>query len=158
MLSRFDLKRAEDYRAFLNIHFAALVILKADWRLQDREDFTQMLGCVREDLETLGCTPTVSPILDCTPASHSRGLGISYVVRGSRLGAMILRRGVGANLPTSYLDFAPALSWAAFLSELESIAEDPNGTDEAIRAARSTFNMFATEFTRLQSVISTQPP
>jgi heme oxygenase len=158
MLSRLDLNRAGDYRIFLKIHFAALVSLRADWRLQDGADFAQMLRCLQADLNTFGCTTTAPPILSGAPSSPSVGLGVAYVVRGSRLGAAVLRRGVVGELPTSYLDFSPSLSWAAFLLEIESIADDPNGRDEATRAARKTFNTFATEFTRLQDVVSTPAP
>jgi hypothetical protein len=66
--------------------------------------------------------------------------------------ATVLRRGIVAELPTAYLDFVPALSWPAFLLELESIVDDPSGSDEAARAARSAFNVFATEFNRLQGI------
>ena len=83
-------------------------------------------------------------------ASQSKGLGIAYVVRGSRLGAAVLRRAIVSNLPTSYLDFVPVLSWAEILVKIESIAGDPDGRDDATRSARSTFNAFATEFKRLR--------
>jgi heme oxygenase len=157
MLLPFDLSRAEDYRIFLNIHFATLVTLQADWRWEDSEDFEQMLRCVQVDLGTLGCQTTAPAYLPRAPANPSTGLGIAYVVRGSRLGALVLRRGVAGNLPTSYLDFVPALSWSQFLIELESIADDPNGRDDATRAARSTFNTFVTEFTRLQGGVMPAP-
>jgi heme oxygenase (biliverdin-IX-beta and delta-forming) len=147
-LLRFDLHRAEDYRTFLCAHFAALASLQAEWRLQDDEDFAHMLGCLKLDLTTLGYT-TVPPIPPRTPSNAPRGLGIAYVVRGSRLGAAVLRRRIAAEHSTTYLDFIPALSWAEFLPELESIADDPTCRDEAIRAARNTFRTFATEFTRL---------
>jgi heme oxygenase len=154
MLLPFNLSRSEDYRIFLNIHFAALVILQADWRLQDSQDFNQMLRCVQADLGMPECKTTASAITPRTPPNLFTGLGIAYVVRGSRLGAVALRRGVAAHFSTSYLDFVPALSWPEFLIELESIADDPNGRDDATRAARSTFNTFVTEFTRLRGVMS----
>jgi len=147
MLLSFDLSKAEDYRIFLSIHAAALVTIQTDWRLQDSDDFERMLRCVRADLKTLGCAVTTPPSSP-RPSSLAKGLGIAYVVRGSRLGAAVLRRGVVGNLPTSYLDFVPSLSWALFLTELEPLADDPNGKDEAIGAARGIFNTFVTEFTR----------
>jgi heme oxygenase len=155
MLLPLDLSRAEDYRIFLNIHFAALVTLQMDWRPQDREDFEHMRRCAQADLSTLGCATAGLPMPPCTPPSPSKGLGVAYVIRGSRQGAALLRRGVAGNLPTLYLDFAPALSWGEFLVQLESIADDLTGRDDAIRAARSAFNTFAAEFTRLRRVIST---
>jgi heme oxygenase len=150
MLLRFDLNRVEDYRNFLNIHFSSLVTLRAHWRLQDGDDFARMLGCLEADLETLGCNAPALPILSASPRSPSAGLGIGYVVRGSRLGAAVLRRGVVGDLPTSYLDFVPGLSWAGFLIQLEFIAGDPNDMNEATRAAISTFGTFAAEFKRFE--------
>jgi heme oxygenase len=158
MLLRFDLNRADDYRIFLNIHFTSLVALRADWRLQDGEDFAHMLGCLQADLETLGCKTPALPMLSPRPTNPAKALGVGYVVRGSRLGAAALRRGVVGELPTSYLDFIPRLSWAGFLMQLEFIADDPNGRNEATRAAISTFNTFATEFKRFQDSTSIPPP
>src|SRR5271170_2273012 len=94
MLLPFDLSSAEDYRTFLNIHFATLVTLQAVWRPQDSEDFEEMLHCVQLDLRTLGRTVAAPPMPPRAPAGPSKGLGIAYVVRGSRLGAAVLRRGV----------------------------------------------------------------
>jgi heme oxygenase len=153
-LLAFDLSLAHDYRIFLNIHFAALSALQADWRLQDGADFARMMRCVQDDLRILGCETTAPSTPPGTSESLSKGLGIAYVIRGSRLGAAVLRRGVIGRLPTSYLDFVPALSWRDFLTQLETIADDPNARDDAVRAARSAFNAFAGEFTRLQGVIS----
>jgi heme oxygenase len=155
MLLTLNLNKPEDYQVFLNIHFAALSTLRMDWRPQDSEDFEQMIRCLQADLETLGTSTTATPIPACVSASPCNGMGIAYVVRGSRWGAAALRRGVGDTLSTSYLDFVPALSWVEFLGQLESIADDPNGMGEAIRAARNTFNAFATEFSRVNGVIAT---
>jgi heme oxygenase len=158
MLLPFDLRRAHDYRTFLSIHFVALAALQSDWRARDAEDFDRMLRCLQIDLEVLGCTTAAPPVPPRALVSPAKGLGIAYVVRGSRLGAAVLRRGVFGDLPTLYLDFVPALSWAEFLLQLESIANDPIERNEAIRAARSAFNLFVTEFTRLQGIVSTPPP
>ena len=142
---------------FLHIHFASLVTLRADWRLQDGEDFAQMLDCLQADVESLGSETPALPTLSPAPTNPAKGLGIGYVVRGSRLGAAVLRRGVLVDLPTSYLDFIPGLSWAGFLIQLESIADDPHGKDEAARAAISTFHSFAAEFKRFEDLRSTSP-
>jgi heme oxygenase len=150
MLLPFALSRVDDYRMFLGFHFAALVSLRADWRVEDSEDFEQMLRCVEADLKTLGRAPPPVPVPLRTPATASTGLGIAYVVRGSRLGGAVLRRSVTGDLPTSYLDFVPALSWAQFLPQLESIVGDANARDDATRAARAAFNTFYKEFMRLQ--------
>jgi heme oxygenase len=83
--------------------------------------------------------------------------GVAYAIRGSRLGTAILRRGVAMELPISYLDFMPALTWAEFLLQLESIVEDPSGTDEAICASRGALKTFATEFERPNAVAPRVP-
>lgn len=157
MLLPLNLSQAEDYRLFLEIHSAALVRLQADWRPRDAPDFAQMLQSLQADLQTLGCPTTAPPRLSHTMTATFVGLGIGYVLRGSRLGAAVLRRGVARGLPTAYLDFVPTVSWASFLLELESIANDPSGRAQVTRAAQSTFNTFSVEFTRIQGAGSTTP-
>jgi heme oxygenase len=46
----------------------------------------------------------------------------------------------------------PTLSWREFLGQLEFAADDPNGTNEAILAACSAFNVFVEEFNRVKGV------
>ena len=155
MLLRFDLNRLEDYRIFLTIHLAALSALQAEWRPEDDADFSRMLDCLRADLKALGWTTATPPASGHAPVSAPRGLGIAYVIRGSRLGGAVLRRDIVGALPTAYLDFAPTLGWTKFLAELESIADLPNAKQEAARAARDTFSAFAAEYSRLQGAIPT---
>jgi heme oxygenase (biliverdin-IX-beta and delta-forming) len=151
-LSRLDLNGTQDYRLFLSGHLAALEYLQAYWRPADERDFALMLRCVRTDLDSLGFTKPASPGAAHKPGSLSRGLGISYVIRGSRLGATLLRRHITkVSLPTSYLDFAPALSWSQFLKQLESMAGDSRAIDQAGLCARKTFFTFARSFDRLRS-------
>jgi heme oxygenase len=152
MLLTLDMKRLEDYRAFLTIHFESLLALRGNWRPQDNDDFEGMIRCLHTDLEILGAPRSALPISTCTPSSPSAGLGIAYVIRGSRLGAAVLRRGVAKTFSTSYLDFVPTLSWSEFLGQLEFAADDPNGANEAIFAACSTFNVFVAEFNRVNGV------
>jgi heme oxygenase (biliverdin-IX-beta and delta-forming) len=156
MLLPFDLHRIEDYRIFLNIHFAALSVLRPDWRRQDSADFGQLLHCAQTDLAILGAQ---APLRTLTgpPTSPAIGLGIGYVIRGSRRGAEILRRDVGAGLPTAYLDFVPALSWEEFLIELESLDDVPKGNELAARAAGVAFGVFAAEFAKFRGVTSIAP-
>ena len=155
MLLRFDLNRLEDYRIFLTIHLAALSALQAEWRPEDDADFSRMLDCLRADLKALGWTTATPPASGHAPVSAPRGLGIAYVIRGSRLGGAVLRRDIVGALPTEYLDFAPTLGWTKFLAELESIADLPNAKQEAAHAARDTFSAFAAEYSRLQGAIPT---
>ena len=158
MLLRFDLNRSADYIDFLNVHFAALLALQADWRPQDDADFTQMLNCLQVDLRRLGVQTATQPHSPRVPTSPANGVGIAYVVRGSRLGAAVLRRSITAEHPTSYLDFVPALSWSLFLVDLEVIVGQPNGSNEVTAAAQGAFNVFVREFKRLQDTDSRSTP
>jgi heme oxygenase len=158
MLLHVDLNRTGDYVAFLNVHFAALIALQADWRLQDDADFAQMLDCLRADLTRLNAPTTTTPTPPRAAPALAKGFGIAYVVRGSRLGAAVLRRSITAELPTSYLDFVPSLSWPVFLGDLEVVVEQPNGAEEAAAAAQGAFKIFVDEFKRIQDIIATPPP
>jgi heme oxygenase len=142
MLLPLDLAKAQDYELFLSIHVQSLQALDGARRGEDGNDFQAMLGSLCNDLATLGSPTSARRVPACTAASLGAGLGVAYVIRGSRLGAAILRRRVPAGMPTSYLDFTPTLSWSDFLGQLESLAGDPAGTQAAIDAARSTFAAF----------------
>jgi heme oxygenase (biliverdin-IX-beta and delta-forming) len=137
-----DLAKVRDYELFLSIHAESLLALAGVWRGEDSQDFQAMLGLLRSDLTTLGSSASVRWIHACIPASLGAGLGVAYVIRGSRLGAAVLRRGVPASMPTSYLDFVPSLPWRDFLPQLEVLAGDPADTQAAMLAARSTFAVF----------------
>jgi heme oxygenase len=145
MLLRLNLSLADDYRLFLSFHIAALPALRRYWRPEDREDFEAMIRCLQFDLGAMA-DPTQLPIPCSEVPADSHGIGIAYVIRGSRLGAAALRRSIPDSFQTSYLDFSPAVSWPQFLAQLECIAENPNAIDKAILAARCAFDSFATEF------------
>jgi heme oxygenase (biliverdin-IX-beta and delta-forming) len=143
-----DLTRREHYGLFLHLHYSALRNLEADWRAEDRADFAAMLRSVQADLRTLGIT--APPLYPSGRTSLHAGdaLGIAYVLRGSRLGAMPLRRRVPSRYPTAYLDFIPALSWTEFLVQLESSTDPANSNHEhdVIRGAKITFEIFVSLF------------
>jgi heme oxygenase len=157
MLLTLDLASSRDYELFLSIHAESLQALAGVWRDEDSKDFQAMLGFLRSDLAALGSTTSASSIHAFIPASRGAGLGVSYVIRGSRLGAAFLRRSIPANMPTSYLDFAPALPWSDFLGQLELLAGDPAGTQAAMFAARSTFAVFLGASRRGQRLRGTPP-
>jgi heme oxygenase (biliverdin-IX-beta and delta-forming) len=142
MLLPLDLAKAPDYELYLSIHAESLQALAGIWRGEDSKDFQAMLGLLRSDLATLESPPSVRSLHACISASLGAGLGVAYVIRGSRLGAAVLRRSVPANMPTSYLDFVPSLPWRDFLPQLELLAGDAAGTQAAMLAARSTFAVF----------------
>lgn len=140
-LSRFDLTEVDDYAAFLDINHAALTALRSHWRSADEGDFAGLVHALAIDLIELGVEPTVQtePLSD--PID---GLGLSYVVRGSRLGSKILRKRVGSDMPTSYFDFRMGTPWARLLDHIN--LRGPAGTaDEQalIVGALSTFAVYA---------------
>jgi heme oxygenase (biliverdin-IX-beta and delta-forming) len=150
LILRFDLTRREHYGSFLHLHYSALQNLEGDWRTEDRIDFAAMIRCVLSDLHALRiATSPIHPMAHA-PLNASNRLGVGYVLRGSRLGAMFLRRGVPNQFPTAYLDFVPALSWSQFLIQLESSSEPPipNHDHDTIRGARISFEIFVSHFSR----------
>lgn len=145
MILRLDLAQREDYGLFLNIHHSALQDLKSEWRCEDSDDFRAMSRNLQNDLQVLGITatphrPTLRPAL-----TLGNRLGVAYVIRGSRLGANVLRKRVPPRFVTSYLDFTPTLSWAHFLQQLERPPEDAESevSLEVIRGAQITFELFS---------------
>jgi heme oxygenase (biliverdin-IX-beta and delta-forming) len=151
MILRFDLTRRDHYGVFLHLHHSALRNLEADWSAEDRPDFSSMLRCVQSDLHILRvATPPISPSGRAPLHAHNR-LGVAYVLRGSRLGAPILRRRVPRQYPTAYLDFMPATTWAQFLVQLESTPDPPRAGHEyeIVRGARITFEIFISVFNQV---------
>jgi len=157
MLLAFDLSAAEDYRAFLTVHVDALLTLKDKWRAVDSADFGRMLDCLKSDLKSLGVEVPPGTAPSGNAVDRDQALGIAYVIRGSRLGAAVLRHHVGCTMATSYLDFVPAISWKEFLVQLESIAEDRSRIEVACRAARAAFGAFTIQFIRANRMIAKPP-
>jgi heme oxygenase len=144
MQLRLNVGLVADYRLFLSFHSAALRAHRKYWRPEDCEDFEAMIRCVESDLGL--ANPNEPPATSDEAPGSSQGLGIAYVIRGSRLGAAVLRRSIPDSFQTSYLDFSPAVAWPQFLAQLECIAANPNAIDKAVLAARCAFDSFATEF------------
>jgi heme oxygenase len=119
MTAQFDLARREDYGLLLNSHYWALSALSPHWREGDRVDFLRMAECLQGDLHALGFAASKPhPALDSSmTADH--GFGISFVIRGARLGSSALRDRVAPQFAADYLDFSPVLSWPRFLQQLE---------------------------------------
>lgn len=130
-LSRFDLADADDYAAFLDLNHSALTALRPHWRSADDADFAGLVGALTTDLVNLGAEPSteVQPI-----SGPIDGLGLSYVVRGSRLGSKILRKRVGSELPTAYFDFRMGTPWARLLDQID-LCGSAGPADEHLLAA-----------------------
>lgn len=154
-----DVGAAVGYARFLNASAAALTPLELaleragvdgwleDWPLRTRR------AALARDLAVLGVsTPTAEPA--ATP-SHSFGVGLLYVLEGSRLGARVLARrvrGAGLDLPIAYLTHGDdANLWRSFLAWLEAQPKVGLRTDEAVAGARYGFQRFSTAFEAVAS-------
>ncbi|WP_118135016.1 biliverdin-producing heme oxygenase [Oceanicella sp. SM1341] len=149
--SRYDLSRREDYADFLQDHARVLPGLEA--ALAASPEFARLpdaaarlrLPALRADLAALG-----RPMPQSLPMSYvnesGAGLGLAYVLEGSRLGARVLSRQVVAgqgSAPMAFLSHgAGERLWAGFLAW---VARERWSTDEievATQAARSAFQAF----------------
>jgi heme oxygenase len=145
LILRLNLSVREDYGVFLRVHHDALQRLEGDWRQDDASDFLALLRCAQDDLKALKMSATTLHSMSRTPLPKAQRLGVAYVIRGSRLGAGVLRNRVPSRLPSSYLDFSPTLPWPRFLQQLDPPTADVDraSTYEVIRGARFAFELFA---------------
>jgi heme oxygenase len=142
LVTRLDLSQREDYGRLLSTHHAVLQDLKSEWRAEDRDDFREMGRRLQNDLRVLGF-PTAASRATLRPAfAEGDQLGVAYVIRGSRLGSGVLRPRIPAQYSATYFDFAPTLSWAKFLAQLQSVPAG-EASDAAIRGAKFTFGIFS---------------
>jgi heme oxygenase len=140
-ISRFNLACPVDYVAFLSINSAALASLRSRWRSADDADFNALAQSLTDDLSAMGGDHPPGLIPDPGPID---GLGLAYVVRGSRLGSKVLRKRVAPGLPTAYLDFEPTLSWRQLLQQLDDAESGGIEAGEIIIAgAQATFAVYA---------------
>jgi heme oxygenase len=145
LIGQLDLTRREGYGRLLSIHHAVLQDLKSDWRPEDQDDFRAMTRRLQNDLRVLGF-PTANPqSMSRSPLAEGNKLGIAYVIRGSRLGASVLRPRIPPQFSASYLDFEPTLSWVQFLAQLQSVSKsaEAEASGEAIQGAKITFDLFS---------------
>ena len=140
-MSMFDLRDAGSYARFLARHGHALSILQSQVRSEDQSDIQAMADAVEADLGILG--------LQNAPVAFGPerldGFGVAYVIRGSRMGARVLRGCIGLGLPTQYMDFTPTLGWREFLAALEAYAAEGGEAVQGkiVHAARRAFEAFS---------------
>ncbi|CAN5162387.1 hypothetical protein BH10PSE2_BH10PSE2_14850 [soil metagenome] len=106
-----------------------------------------MIDRISADLNLLG----VAGFVARSDVDELDGFGVAYVLRGSRMGARVLRNRIGADLPTRYMDFTPVLSWRAFLAELEIHAADGDEIHRhrIVTSALQAFAAFSPDADRL---------
>ncbi len=129
----FDLSHRDGYRAFLEAHRQAFWRLGASWAPEDRTDFEALAAALDADLEDLAATPERPPPL---PSLDVRA--VAYVIRGSRLGAAVLKRRIGPGLPARYMHQRLSLPWGEFTRRLAEAEID----EAVVRDARSAFAAF----------------
>jgi heme oxygenase len=151
LIGQLDLTRREDYGRLLSIHHAVLQEFKSAWRLEDRDDFRAMSRRLQNDLRVLGF-PAANPLTTSrTFLAEGNDVGMAYVIRGSRLGASVLRPRIPPQFSASYMDFVPTLSWVQFLAQLQSVSksDEAEASDAAIQGAKMTFDLFSRLLTRV---------
>jgi heme oxygenase (biliverdin-IX-beta and delta-forming) len=143
LVTAIDFNKHEGYGLFLNLHYVALQSLQSQWDPADVLDFGAMCRCLIDDLEALGVAKS-TPASATVALTDAQRLGAAYVIRGSRLGAVFLRRRVPHPFPTRYLDFVPHTSWSAFLRRLSDFSQDAdsNANAEVLVGARVAFEVF----------------
>jgi heme oxygenase (biliverdin-IX-beta and delta-forming) len=154
-----DFESISGYGRFLSASAAALIPLELaleragveawliDWPERSRR------AALARDLAALGLPP-LSTAAESTP-SRAFGVGLLYVLEGSRLGARFLARRVrrgGADLPIAYLSHGDdADLWRSFLVWLEAQPKVGLQTDEAVAGARYGFQCFSAAFETVAS-------
>lgn len=150
----FDIESPSGYGRFLSASAVALTPLElaleragvgawlGDWPDRSRR------AALSSDLVALGLAPPVTAA-EPTP-SRGFGVGLLYVLEGSRLGARFLARRVrrsAPGLPTGYLGHGDEADlWRSFLGWLEAQPKVGLRTDEALAGARYGFQCFSAAF------------
>lgn len=141
----FDLADKGSYTAFLMAH--ARVVPAIESALRDAGGLPRIeprAVALAADLAALGATMP-SAVKVTPPASDAIAWGMLYVIEGSRLGGVFLARGVGADLPKTYLAAGHERGgWKALLRALDAAGED-GGTmwlADAEHAARQVFELY----------------
>jgi heme oxygenase len=155
LIGHLDLTRREDYGRLLSVHHDVLQYLQSEWRPEDRDDFRAMSRRLQNDLRLLGFPTANTQSMSRSPLAEGNKLGVAYVIRGSRLGASVLRPRIPSQFSASYFDFEPALSWRQFLAQLQSVSKsaetETDVNDAVIRGAKITFDLFSRLLTRAQA-------
>lgn len=96
---------------------------------------------IREDLIALNL---VMPPLEPKPvlSGVAAMLGATYVLEGSRLGGMLLRRSVPASFPTAFLSGGKTTAWRDLILLLDALLVTKIDLDIATEAACNIFALF----------------
>jgi heme oxygenase len=143
LLSTLNFAVPQDYVRFLAIHADALSQLGSRTSLTDRADAAALMSCLQSDLEFYGAAAP-GAVITTSEDSPARQLGISYVIRGSRLGAEVLARRIAAEAPSAYLSYRFRTTWAKFVLSLHAFSQSnaPQSEQEVIEGAKAAFDVF----------------
>ncbi len=138
-LASLSLTTRDTYRTFLRVHRDGLAALAPMLGAAERGDLATLVAALTADLVDLGdgADGTVGAPSDTTAP---RSFGAAYVLRGSRLGATMLARGIGDGLPCRYLTAPMAERWPDFLVRLER--DGARASAQVIAGARDGFAAF----------------
>ena len=142
-MAALDLAAMAGYESFLRIHIEAMQFLRCRFRAEDRLEFENLIRCGRRDLGESGENPTPpEPCLQPWDTAHAWGIG--YVIRGSRLGAEVLRRRVPSDFRASFLGYTMKLPWAHFVAQLDEFGAqtDAQSQQSLLAGARAAFAVY----------------
>jgi heme oxygenase len=144
-MSLLDLSTAHGYSLFLQTHVAAMQRLRLSYRPQDRRDFANLIRRARRDLGSFSGCRMAEPRGMAGPHDEALALGIGYVIRGSRLGAQVLRKRASSEFPTSFLDYATGIPWPHFVTQLDEFGArtDAASRDRVLAGAKLAFEIYA---------------
>lgn len=142
----FNLGDRNDYAAFLTAHARVLPameeVLSGNFGLPS---FAPRKPALAADLAALD-VPFPPALAVSVPGSAAAAWGMFYVIEGSRLGGMVLARGVPDTMPKAYLGSAhPRGGWRTLLAALDAACREGCGSwlADAVEAARRTFDLYA---------------
>lgn len=147
VFSRFDLASREDYGRFLQAQAAVLLPLERaldagiaprldiDWPERRRGD------ALLSDLAALGLRAPATGALPPIERADA-ALGTIYVLEGSRLGGALLKRSVGAELPTRFMAAGRPQLWQRLIAALDERLPTPAQQGAAVEAAEAAFDRF----------------
>ena len=142
--SRFDLARAEDYRAFLIAHARVLAPLEPHLATASQlPSWRPRMPLLASDLARLNATIPAPTTIEGL-GHGAELLGALYVIEGSRLGGGLLARRVGQGLPRDYLSAVHLPGeWRTLLATLDAAASTASAREAMVIGARYVFELYA---------------
>lgn len=139
-----DLAQPDSYRAFLVAHARALPAAETALAYHDLPAWRTRADLLAADLADLNA-PLPAPLAFALPAGGGAAWGALYVTEGSRLGGVMLSRGVPATLPSRYLAARHERGeWRDLLAAIDARgeAEGDAWVAAAIAGADATFDLY----------------